>query len=317
MSLPIVYEKTIGHRQGISASERDAKIKLFETYVKTLNRQIKNETNLLFHESQNEDNAFQTNLKKTTHFYYFIGRLNPTHYGHLNILNNLVQTANRNNSVPLILLGSGPKGERTLENPITYELKTKFIRSQLPGNYILKEMKSPAADVSQFIKMSLINKISPVDNIIITHVAGDKAEDSIKLNFIKPIARNAALSVAQSANINTITDAIVPISIQDVDNADDNIQMSATHVRKDAYRYFLDGSGLDSFTLKYGWFYKSFTADIYQQIIDPAMLLSRDQIINYIEDSTYSKPSSTRKRTSSKISKSRDTSSTRKRVRKT
>lgn len=289
MSLPIVS------KYGITVKERDEKIKEFEQYVKSLNKQIQKETVQLYHESQKGDDAFQTDLKKTTHFFYFIGRLNPPHQGHMAALNTLVQTANQKNSVPLILLGSGPKGERTLDNPITYELKSKFIRAKLPGNYILKEMKNPAADVSEYIKSSLEDKHSPVENIQITHVAGDKAEDSVKLNFIKPIASKAASTVAKTANIQTETEAITALKTE-------GIEMSATRVRKDAYRCFIDGSGETGFTEKYGWFYQESVSDIYQQIIEPAKELSEEQILEYIDTGVIGK---TRKRKPSPKTKSK------------
>jgi nicotinamide mononucleotide adenylyltransferase len=291
MSLPIVS------KYGITVEKRDAKIKEFEKYVKSLNKQIQTETVKLYNESQKGDDAFQTDLKKTTHFYYFIGRLNPPHQGHMTALNTLVQTANQKNSVPLILLGSGPGGERTLDNPITYELKSNFIRSKLPGNYILKEMKNPAADVSEYIKTSLKDKSSPVENVQITHVAGDKAEDSTKLNFIKPIAYNAASIAAKHANVQIDTEAIAAVK-------NEGIEMSATRVRQDAYRCFIDGSGETGFTEKYGWFYQEFVSDIYQQIVEPAKELPEEQISEYIATGVLNK---TRKRKPSPKTKSKTT----------
>ena len=262
--------------------------------VDEIHQHIQTQTEQLFHESQQKDDAFQTDLKKNTYFYYFIGRLNPPHQGHLAALRLLVDTSNRNNSIPLILLGSGPKGERTLDNPITYELKSRFIRSKLQGEYILKEMKNPTMDISQYIKTSLENKNSPIENVQITHFSGNKEEDSVKLNFIHPFASKAALSVASHANIQIHTKAITPIQ-------QEGIEMSATRVRKDAYHFFLDGSGKNAFAAKYNWFYEDDTSSIYDEIIEPATKLSREQLEEYIETG---KISTTRKRKSSKHIKS-------------
>ena len=308
MSLPHVYELTIGNRrEGITTKKRDEKIHELETYVKSLNRQIQEEANILYdRHSQKEDAAFQTDMKKTTHFYYFIGRLNPPHAGHLAALRKLVQTANHNRSVPLILLGSGPKGERTLDNPISYELKSNFIKANLSGDYILKEMKSPAADVSQYIKEALQNKNSPAKDIQITHMAGDKDEDSVKLNFIKPFAYQAAISVANKAEVKTETETMPALKTE-------GTEMSATRVRKDAYRYFLEGSNDEkAFQKKYGDFYGEYTSEMYRQIVEPAREVSREQIEEYIETGKMTKATTTRKRKTSSPSSSQTKSKTKK-----
>jgi nicotinamide mononucleotide adenylyltransferase len=237
-------------------------------------------------------------LNNTTYFYYFIGRLNPPHAGHIAALKKLVKTANEKKSTPLILLGSGPKGERTLDNPITYDLKSRFIRANLPGDYILQEMKSPASDVSQYIKTALQNKNSPAKNIHITHMAGDKAEDATKLNFIKPVAYQTAKNIATKAEVTTNTEALSPVKMN-------GKEMSATQVRKDAYRCFLEGeSGEEAFKQKYGDFYKYFTSEMYEQIVEPARQLSEEQILEYIETGKMTN-TKTRKRKSPASPKSK------------
>ena len=245
--------------KSVSSTIGDDKI---DDYIENLNSQIQDETETLFNESQQLDDAFQSNLCETDiSFYYFIGRLNPPHNGHIAALTQLVTTANENHSTPLILLGSGPKKIRTLDNPITFELKSSFIRSKLEGEYIIKEMQSPSTDVSEYIVHDLQNRdIEDIEHIHITHVAGDKAEDSTKLNFIQPIAVRAAKTAVTTAAVDIKTCAIVPIAV-------DGVEMSATIVRKDAYTSLIDGSGIISFRSKYEWFYKDFTEQIYNEII--------------------------------------------------
>jgi hypothetical protein len=146
----------------------------------------------------------------------------------------------------------------------------------LAGEYIIQEMQSPSMDVSQYIVNDLQTRdIKQLSQIHITHVAGDKAEDSTKLNFIQPIAVKAVKAVASTAVVDIKTCAIVPVAV-------DGVEMSATLVRKDVYNSLIDGTGIASFRSKYGWFYKEFTDQIYAEIIEPAIAMSREDIQLYI-----------------------------------
>lgn len=215
----------------------------------------------------------------SVHIFYFIGRLNPPHSGHIKALKTLVQMANSQNAVPLILLGSGPKGgERTMDNPITFELKQAFIRSmlerELPGsNYVIKKMSNPATDVPLFIEERL-SGLGPINSISIKQIAGGKDEDATKLRFVMKAATEKAseFEAEVSAGVESI----------DAETTDDSIAMSATKVRKDAYKTLLDGSGFD------GWAYKdfygpAFALGIYNEIIQPAQSLDNDVIQEYID----------------------------------
>jgi hypothetical protein len=122
--------------------------------------------------------------RDTVHLSYFIGRLNPPHYGHIIALQNLVQDTNDKGGKALILLGSGPKKEQTMDDPIPYELKEKFIQSKLlpkkkDVDYFIQEMTSPFIDVPTYINKQLA-KTDPdhIVNINIRHTAGDKEKDS-------------------------------------------------------------------------------------------------------------------------------------------
>lgn len=242
-----------------------------------------------------EDNAIMTILRdnKKQYLYYFIGRMNPPHSGHIFALQKLVETANKNSSVPLILVGSGPKGERTLDNPVPFELKREFIRSKVPGIYILEEMTSPTSNVSRYVKriFNLMLSINDESTLNIIHMAGDKEEDSTKLNFIKPFAENAAKSIKMDVNVTTATKAITPVKI-------DGKEMSATTVRKDAYSNLIDGV---DFKAKYSDFYGEFTDRIYDAIIEPAKGLEKEQIEEYIN--TGKLPKSTKSTKKRKLSK--------------
>jgi len=39
----------------------------------------------------------------------------------------MIERANAESSIPLILIGSGPKGERTMDNPVTFDTKCEFL----------------------------------------------------------------------------------------------------------------------------------------------------------------------------------------------
>ena len=61
--------------RSVSTTIGDDKI---DDYIENLNSQIQTETETLFNESQQLDDAFQSNKCETdVSFYYFIGRLNP------------------------------------------------------------------------------------------------------------------------------------------------------------------------------------------------------------------------------------------------
>ena len=72
--------------------------------------------------------------------YYFIGRLNPPHEGHIlalaEMLNAVKEQQKRGNRAKaLILLGNGPrnktKGFGSSDNPIHFDLKERIVRAQL------------------------------------------------------------------------------------------------------------------------------------------------------------------------------------------
>lgn len=222
-------------------------------------------------------------------FFYFIGRLNPPHQGHLETLMSLVELANGQNSVPLILLGSGPGGIRTMDNPITFETKKTFIESKLPGEYVIKQMTNPSKDVSEYIQQGLGSNISNIVRVSINHIAGGKDEDASKLNFVRTYSEKMVRSIAPQADVES---GVITMPAN----------RSATKVRKDAYQTVLDGSKYEGWSQEYKDFYGENAESMYNEIIFPLKQdgIKREDIINYIETGelpgTRKKTTTTRKK---------------------
>ena len=243
--------------------QMEEKVAEFRKYIASLNQQINQESQEINNpDNQDEDISFMSNLAsdKRKNFYYFIGRLNPPHEGHIHALEELIRTAAANGSVPLILLGSGPAGgARTLDNPIDFELKSRFIIAKLrekgyipygepaaagekiKGRYVIQEMTNPIADVSTYIIDQITKPLDPslsspipLNDIIITHMAGDKAEDAVKMKFMYAPVTQRVQTVMPEANVETGVAAIAPVETAE------GTSMSATKVRKDAYRFHLE-----------------------------------------------------------------------------
>jgi len=289
----------------ITPEERDSKIEEFKRFMSEKIEKESQEIN----ENEESDQAFVSD-PSTAFFYYFMGRGNPLHEGHVHALKQLIETADKNNAVPLILLGNGPKPKKAsdkLNDPISFDLKQRFLKYKLDElfraeglktpRYIIKEKSSaPAQDVSRYIQDALENYGPDVQDIIIAQFAGDKGEDAKKLDFIKPIVVAKATELRPSSVVTTITEPINPIK-------NDGEEMSATRVRKYAYNCYLneqdqDINGEDCFKQKYGWFYKDFTSEIYNGILSPLFnppsgmsAITQTEIQNYIDGIVESKKS--------------------------
>jgi nicotinamide mononucleotide adenylyltransferase len=238
--------------------------------------------------------------------YYFIGRLNPPHPGHIDALIQMISMANADNSVALIILGSGPKKERTMDNPIPYETKEAFLRYILPPQlkYAIVQMTSQLANIDQWYK-SVLAHIPPPSSVSFIRFAGDKGDNSTKLQFIDVhLIKKNPYSTSSSI-------AIPPLM------ANASTEMSATRVRKLAYKAHLDQlqtgiNGYEVFNTAYGGFYREFTRNIYQDIIMPALEASPEQIDAYIKTSklpSKAKPKTEKKsKSKSKTAKKSKTS---------
>jgi len=223
-----------------------------------------------------------TGNSSSINFYYFIGRANPPHAGHIFALETMVRLAQKKGTVAgtvaLILLGSGPQHGNPLDNPISFELKSHFIASKLSevqGSFEILEMNSPAKQVQEHISGQLFSKQwsseqwSAVSEINIYHVAGGKDEDTSKLDFIKKFAIGGVRQIIGEEKPIAIT--ATTIGIDPVESL--GTSMSATAVRKAAYSAHLKqlqqtiDNGFKEFESSYGTFYDTYTEPIYEGII--------------------------------------------------
>lgn len=268
-------------RVGMSTTVRDEKIAEFESYINRnlgITEEEVNEGDEAVDEALTQDDS-----GRKAKFFYFIGRLNPPHNGHLKALETLVSMANKVGSTPLILLGSGPGSERTMDNPISFDFKEHFIRrvlnEKLPNStFTIKKMTNPARDVSEYIKEGLGENLDNIKNIEIKHIAGGKDEDTSKLLFALKSAEKTARETASGAEIITEVQPIAPATIEG------DTAMSATKVRKDAYQSVLDGSGFDSWNEKYGVFYGEDAREMYRQILYPLESKSQEEQIEMVNN---------------------------------
>jgi nicotinamide mononucleotide adenylyltransferase len=203
--------------------------------------------------------------------FFFIGRGNPIHDGHEYAMVEMLKMVkeSRENGCDargLILLGSGPNGgERTMDNPITFELKADIIRRKLEAqkftegeDYIIKKMENPARDVSNFVNDGLTGNPKEL-NIEVGHIAGKKGPDIGKLNFIDKSVSN---SLPEHKKYEYKTSGLSP------KKSASGKDMSATEVRKDAYLAYLNGEP-EVWKEKYRWFYGDLTDQVYDEILFP------------------------------------------------
>jgi len=289
-SQPDPYAHMSDEQQG----KADEKIRKFEEFINGRANEINNS-------QQEEYDVEEINVTEpngqSKKLFYFIGRLNPPHNGHIAALQELVELANKANSVPLILLGSGPAqkngDKRTMDNPISFETKKQLIVSKLPGvegtDYIIQEMANPASDVSKYVSTQLGDS-SDLKDIEIKHIAGGKDDDATKLSFVLKSAENTASRLAPNATVTASVEAIEP-EVTDTGSA-----MSATKVRKDAYKTILNGNRFEEWNTKYGQFYGPMAQQIYEEILSPITKseVTPEQIQDYINDGTL--PSNSKKR---------------------
>jgi hypothetical protein len=291
-------------RKGVmSVAERDNKIAIFEAYLAQRAEEIDNGSDdndymaqeLTIEKPQTVASAAgPTKICKP----FFIGRGNPVHDGHeyaMVQMLNMVTEARSNgchNAIGLILLGSGPNGgERTMDNPITFELKANIIREKLAakgfkeldpdhpeegGDYIIQRMTNPARNVSDFVNFGLPTNTKLKVRVI--HIAGAKGGDVGKLSFIEKPTR---ASLPEDTEFEFESKGLQPK--QSLSGKD----MSATEVRKDAYRSVIDESGYQGWLEKYGDFYGKFAKDVYEEILYPLQFIPEEEhetaIRNYIQ----------------------------------
>lgn len=281
VSLKRSYSAGPGIDPGMSNEEKEYKLKQIEAYF----------INII---KENEYTADKATIEETNgkefNFFYFIGRLNPPHNGHIAALQKLVEQAKSTGSTALILLGSGPKqsdgNKRTMDNPIPFITKKDFVESKLEGvndkDYIIREMTNPTKDISDYISEQLAksSNLPNLTDIKITHIAGGKDEDASKLSFALKSAVTTATRLAPSSA--TVIGTVATI---EPENTDTGSAMSATQVRKDAYKTVLNGNGFEEWNIKYGVFYGLMAETIYKEILYPITNygLTKEQIQTYID----------------------------------
>jgi hypothetical protein len=184
-------------------------------------------------------------------FYFFIGRTNPPHLGHIDVL---IQTIQRSRESPhkypaLFLLGDGPGGIRTRDNPVEHELKKRFIVEKLMlkgfnenDDFVIEKMKQPPnLQVEEFIKRFIKRFISEDDthtHVTIYQVAGGKDNDGAKHSKIRDdICKNLRKSYKNITFDCNVVISDVSTSGQD-NGAGQDETMSATMVRKKAVELF-------------------------------------------------------------------------------
>jgi hypothetical protein len=278
---------------GMTEETKESKREQFRTFLNSLDNAIEQEDTIELDIPNTQDK----------HFFYFIGRLNPPHDGHIAALEALINKADAFGSVPLILLGSGPGKLQTLDNPIPFSLKREFIESKLldeyrivPNMYRIEEMASPAGQVSAYI-MGSLDETTNYDKITITHVAGGKDEDTTKLAFALNAARKTAESIQPGAQITAST-----FAVEAKPSASSTTQpMSATQVRKSVYNNYLQEQDFESWDPKYKTFYGTMAQRIYDAILEPAQKLQEEekeegehlvQLQHYIDTSELPKSTS-------------------------
>lgn len=209
-------------------------------------------------------------------FFYFIGRMNPPTTGHIELLSRLIYSAKENNTKAIIVIGGGPQGGvLSLDNPVKNDLKIAIIESWLtargfqPNEYIISDNSNFAGSIYDNIYKQIVEKEESgvqINSVRITQVAGNKGNDLDKLSWVQQ-----GLVERLSKNYSSCRGDVLPIEAIPIQGG---IPMSATSVRKDTYRFYLDSDkdftkALQLFTQKYGQTYGSFTDEVFRQIMNP------------------------------------------------
>jgi len=206
-----------------------------------------------------------------TTLYYFMGRLNPPHEGHIQALRNMIEKANSKGYKALIILGNGPNGGiTTMEDPISFASKERVLRIVLAGLKfdVIEGVDQAVEKIVDWAKTQINTR-----QVVFVQVSGNKDDNSTKLGWL-----NVAL-MKQTGVLNV--DIVARSEPFDAVNQNGAV-ISATTVRKDAYRCFLSGEG-HRFAAKYGRFYGDSTEEIYSAIVQGAKGASPEDIQAYID----------------------------------
>lgn len=130
-----------------------------------------------------------------------IGRTNPPHSGHIKLMKAAIDAAKESPGpikCALLLLGNGPGGQRTNEDPIDYETKSSFIRIKLSENgyinnvdFVIQQMNTteqggPSQNILDFLLSSGIVPGKYIGSIDIIQHTGDKPGKTSKTGRVGP-----------------------------------------------------------------------------------------------------------------------------------
>jgi len=294
-SQPIEYSKKyddipVSFSQGaiddMTEAEKNEKREQLVEYLTNLGI----DKNWLNVDSEINDGGIKIDIPTTKHkhFLYFIGRANPPHDGHIKTIVTMINEAKARDTIPLILLGSGPGRIRTLDNPIPFSVKAQFIEEKLadigifPESYRVIEMESPAKQIAEYVTSA--GDIA-YDEITVTLVAGNKEKDaSGKLNFTLNAAEQAAKITWEKAKLNIKTHPVEP-TYSTSDSPDSNASaMSATKVRKSVYSNYIQDKPFEEWNEQYISFYGDNAETMYRSILEPALSLDKRIVNFYIEN---------------------------------
>lgn len=281
-----------------TTAEEAAKIQMFNEkapgYIETLRAENTAKQEAFQQvESGIQDNAYE--IERRGLYYYFVGRLNPPHEGHIEALLNVIINAIENRGIAIILLGSGPNGgERTSKDPLDFDLKSAFVIDKLkdrlkdsrlkdmfPGLNIdelfengriqISEMGKTTEQIRSVIQNDISNQL--FEELEAIRVSGDKdgGEDLKKLAWIEK-ALSAGI-IDRNGNIIPLTARVIaqPAVQGEGEGEDEGEVMSATLIRKIVYDMNYDTNyddRLESFRNRTKRFYETRAFDHTKPIFD-------------------------------------------------
>jgi len=177
--------------------------------------------------------------QRTNNFSVFIGRLNPPHKFHLISLITAILISRSNGTPALFLLGDGDRRE-IMDNPLDYNLKTRFIQQKLlqfgfvrDVDYVMGKQSVYFTYIRDFIVQRYNSEAG--GDVTIFHIGGDKPEKKgtkIMLDVDKLKMPEDFTVTDHESNRKTILINCIKVLIQSGEEG-----MSASHVRKRVCHY--------------------------------------------------------------------------------
>jgi len=186
-----------------------------------------------------------------------IGRTNPPHSGHIKLMKAAIDAAKGNPGpikCALLLLGNGPGGQRTNEDPIDHETKSSFIRIKLMNerytdnvDFVIQQMNTteqggPSQNILNFLLSSGIIPGNYHGSIHIIQHTGNKPGKPSKTGRVGPSdsQKHEGLRIDIRKKIQDIYHTDVTCGQEDVEahTIPGETPMSATKVREKAVRCY-------------------------------------------------------------------------------